>query len=377
MLNNNNTSMLSSNDGGLPDNVYLNVTIKNNGNPQLIFSPANYEVTKNTPVVNCMSDYYLAVVDFTIPLTAVPILIAKTIPEPGNPGNINYMAAAISINYLGVSNKVHLTYVPYHNGPPPIIPNSNDVYYYVYSYTRILSFFNTALNQAWVNAGEPGGLGFKPPYFNFDAKSGLISLIVSSAFVSSGATISFNNDSLTFLRAFDFNYDYNDLLHFSFNFYDQGNVCNENGVDVGIPGGNYLIYTQQYYSLQDWIQLRKIFITSNSFPTYPEYTTKYSPLGQSSLNPAFPILFDFTPKFNLINTTGVVTYYESTNQYRLVDLQSRDPLFKINISIGWQDQTETINPIYLDIGESISLKLGFFKKSMYKNYWPNNFNLIK
>lgn len=360
-----------------PDNVYLNIQIGNDGNSQLIFSPAVYEVTKNTPVVTNMSDYYLSVIDFVIPLSTIPIFIAKTIPDPGNPANINYMAAAVSIIYLGVEYVVHLTYVPANNAPLPKIPNSNDVYYYVYSYTQQLSAFNVALQQAWNDAGNPGGAGLKPPYFNFDAKSGLINLIVSSAFISSGATIQYNDDSYTFLQSFDYFYDYNNPLHFRFNFYNQGNICNENGANVGIVGGTYFIYTSQYYSLQDWVQLRKIFITSNSFPTFQEYVSVTSPFGQTSLNPSVPILFDFTPKFNLINTAGVVTYYESTNQYRLIDLQSHESLFKINIQVGWQDHLGVINQLYIGVGQSLSIKLGFLKKSLYKNYWPHKCNLME
>ena len=256
------------------------------------------------------------------------------------PSNVNNTIYIISITLLGTTYSQNIQFIPDvpFLSPPPPPPNvslasrpyTTDNYYNVFSYTSFLIMINNALSAAFIAAGSPGG--GQAPYFIFNVNTGLISLIVSQVFIASGATIEINDALLPFLD--NFQYSYITEITARFVFFQLGNICNQYGAEIGILGGQFLIYTQQAYCLQLWNSLRKIFFTTFSIPINNENRT--GNINNSDIpNPITvmsPTIFDITPKFNIINSERTLLTY-SDSQYKLVDLLRNEVLYRIQISV--------------------------------------------
>lgn len=360
------------------DNIYYNIRITNTG--QTGFSTlGSYDVTKNDPIVKKCSDFYLSVVDFSLNVSNIPIFIAQVQYNPLSVTDVNYTVYFVSITVGGIEYAQNVSYVPHTNFTPPPPPQpttpmngrpfTTDRYYYIYSYSSFLEMINNALAAAYIAAGNPGGAG--APYFEFtQSEYGLISLIVPNAFIAAGATIEFNSELLQYLEGFETTYIF-PLQKFRFVFYQRGNICNVNGAEVGIVGGTSWIYKQQFYCLQLWNTMRKIYFATSSIPINSEYKTTNvrNTDTPNSVTTLSPIILDYIPKFDILNSSRTIIFYNSC-EYRLVDTLSDSPLYHIQVSVFWQDVYGNSFPLYIGINDEITIKLAFFKKSLYKNYYP-------
>lgn len=402
------------------DNVYVNVVIDHpdptfaitiNPNPPLpdiIYTTngdpvaSDYGVTKTEPILLDCSEYYCSVLRFTIPLDQVPLLICPIVP---NQPNSNLTPLIIGIQYgpdgvPGSYYSLNLTYFPTSFLPAPVQNQPTQVitpYYFMYSYQNLVTMFNAALAITYVNAGLAALFpGFLAPYFEFDPVTDLFSLIVPSFFTTLTAPALFiprifiNHESSTFLFSFvlfsnisnlssNINPFGNDFFFsigpsISNQFYPSGVTVPATTVPPAFPATSlYYKFTQEYSIIEYWTSLRKIIIISNTIPVKNEYvpaTNNVNNAGisdQSGVNVSYPILTDFVP--NISSTAGdsrSIAYYVPSSQYRLVDLVSTNPLQKIDIRIFWQDRDGNLYPLLLSIFQQASLKLGFFKKSLYK-----------
>lgn len=357
----------NSNGVKTQDNIYYDVRIDHDPNG-LSYSPMEYDVTRTFPIVEFPQDYYLAITDFAIPLDSIPIFISSIIPNPIDPNDKNYTPYIVElVSPGGISYPIHLTFIPSNNGSPPSDPLIPSTYYYVYSYTQFLVMINNGLYDSWVAAGTPG-TDFPHLIYNYDFK--YISLVIHSDFYNLGWKIRINPDLYTFLQGFDYIFKtLNSTYRYEFNFFEMGNTCNVNGVNVGSTTENYLIFSQEYYTMSEWTQLRKIFITTDSIPVPPQYTSTLSNNGQGSQATKAQILYDYIPNFSIVQSPRLISYYNRGDQYRLIDLQTQDPIYRISISVFWMDQLGNLNKVYLRNGNTANLTLGFFKKSLYNYDW--------
>lgn len=349
-----------------PDNVYLNIRIENTSGTQFS-SLARYDVTKDFPIIYKASDYYAALISCNIPLSDIPILIYPIVPNQPNP---NLAPMTVTITYNGFDYTENLIFVTEDSRDSPPIQNLPyqviTPYYFVYSYDSMIESFNTALATAFANSGMPG----TAPYFFIDYDYQLIKLVVSNYFnpaTANYAQLSINEYSNIYIDAFDFRYNGPSVKDFTFNLNTSNNVCNENGAELGIPGGGYWLFSQNYYYLDSWLSIRKILIVSSSLSVYKEYISPDSQLGnQLSTAPSFNILFDFTPELGTISLGRAVSRFYPIGQYRLVDLTSNEPVTRISLQVYWQDKKGNIYPLSININQSLDIKIGFFKKSLYK-----------
>lgn len=399
------------------DNTYVNVVLDH---PEATFAPgrggvlgpqffitnpdpvvAEYEVTKTETILSNCSEYYCAVIRFTIPLDEVPLLICPIVPNQPNPVLTTFI---IGIQYgdptlPGSFFSQQVTYNPQNNFPAPIQNQPTQVitpFYFIYSYQNILEMFNVALSLAYIASGLSVLFpGYLAPYFQFNTGTGLFSLTVPSFFTTLTAPALFipriyaNIASTTFFFSFDL---FSNVSNISSNinplgndFYfitnpNENNKAYINGVTIppttippALPAQSfYYEYTQEYSVIEYWTSLRKIIILSNSIPGKNEYvpaTNNVNNFGisdNSGVNVSYPILTDFVP--NISPTAGdsrSIAYYVPQSQYRLVDLISTNPLQKIDIRIFWQDRDGNLYPLLLSLYQQASIKLGFFRKSLY------------
>lgn len=352
------------------DNIYVNVTFSPNP-ANLLPGPAEYVVTKTIPILDKCDDYYCSVVRFTIPLNSVPLFVMPIVPNQGNPDLTPFI---IGIRTGGVNFSQPVIYAS-NNGTltAPIQNQTTQVvtpYYFVFEYQNLITAVNLALAAAFVASGLVGNA----PYFYLDTSTQLINLVVDVANfapVAPGvpvATIYMNLALVSYFIAFegtflglnpggrDFEFD---LVRFGF----------DTTIPPFTPAATQKKFSQEYFSLEIWSSLRKIIITTNSIPIISEYT----PTNNSGISSTLPIITDFVPQLEQLGASRSIAYYTPTAQYRLVDLKSSEHLNTIDLKIYWQDTASNIFPLLLSFNQQASIKLGFFKKAIYR--YPQN--LIK
>jgi hypothetical protein len=390
------------------DNIYLNIVfdvpiVNSLGTPITAATgempiPMEYTANKTLAIVDKCSDYYCSVVRFDIPLYEIPLFIMPVLPgsqQIGSP-NPNLTPFIIGISYNGIPYPQNLIYTPENFITPPIQNQITQIitpYYYVYTYQILINMLNVALNLVWSASGLAMIFPtYNAPYFIYNATTELIALIVPAPFsmltfpATTFPLIFINESLIRYLDSFNlFFVGLNQLNGVEYYF-----ICNnllpinpsnptfnptppqvypteENAYapfgTVPTNPPKYFIYTENYSSIQYWSSLRKILITSGSIPiTYENIPSN----NNSDVAVSLPILTDYVVPLNHGGDGRTVAYYYPTAQYRLVDMISDMPLYKVNIKVYWEDIYLNRYPLTISIGQAASIKLGFFRKTLYK-----------
>lgn len=359
------------------DNYYVNINLNNiEGGTNNTFGSqqASFESNNTNPILDKSSDYYCSVLRFDIPLNAIPILIMPIQPLPNT--NVNLSTLVIGINYSGNNYPTSLIYTSEHFNIQAPLTNTDplSVYYWVYSYGHFITMLNTALETSWVNSGLSVAYpSFDSPYFIYDAPTGLISLIVPNIFTGSSHPIIYMNTAL--IKYLDGWYtntwganspnsrDYDFVTDSQIKpYYFNGPTTTTTGSSTSWDAPLYYQFQQEYNTLGYWSVLRKILITTNTIPIAYEWTT-----SNDTQATRFPVLTDFVPIVEKNGQSRSIAYYLPSSQYRLVDLISDAPLQKLDLKFFWESIDGDTFPLLLTPRQQLNLKLGFFKKSLYKN----------
>lgn len=248
-------------------------------------------------------------------------------------------------------------------------------YYYVYAYGHLMDMLNIALKASWVAAGSPGGAGNFPYYF-WDETDSLIKIIMPWSFVHAAAVAGFHwtvfNNVTAQLFLFSFNgvqingrlevweppaeYDNSYIAQAPFP------VVANNTRGAGLT----YIFPQEYGSTDYMNSVRKIVITTTAIPVQKEFFPQPGNTNLSNAN-TIGIITDFY--LDLSSKAGAqrsVAIY-TADLYRLIDLISDNPLRKIDLYFFWADRLNNLYPLTLSVYDSISLKMGFFSKKLYRN----------
>lgn len=375
----------------IDDNVYVNVTFNNNNKIVSQGAPFNnvidetpvlaeYNVTKTLPILSKCSDYYVSVIRFDIPLDTTPVMIMPIVPNQANP---DLTPMIIGIRYLGVDYPIPINYISDNTltAPTQNDPNGQIItpYYFVFTYDNLINVINLSLRQAIINSGAVLLHAGQYPYFFFDPATQLISLVVDNTFTTAGV-----NKPEIYVNAYLKNYL--DSFRYSIVGFNQPNgrdfvfilngtlfptpnqgVTYEDNKPPTVPVAEYFQFTEEYNVMNYWTSLRKLIITTNGIPIKNEYVPANNNSNTSGVAVSFPILTDFVPAIELAGQSRAVAYYYPTSQYRLVDLLNDNPLYKIDLKIYWEDRKGNLYPLTISAFQQASIKLGFFKKSLYNS----------
>lgn len=460
------------------DNVYYNININNTTNSPIV---AQYTEERTNPILYKPSDYYCSVIRFTIPANSVPIF------------NFTELTYSVSLEYttpppLPVTTivRVYLTYLTQN------VVNRT----YVYSYQFMVDMINIALGEAYAliidaTAGSPPELAVSPaPFFIYDAKTNLISLMASRffevgyrepinstlvppAFQDTTIKIWLNGALYTFFNNFDVFFNkFNNIDGRDFQIlvkntgnnlvsmvpprinipllfpqwlvgttYLQGQGVSDLGINyiskidgnVGnIPpiqwliydpfalsdfppvnwqstytyaAGDIVTYKEDYYkslipantgnipdtaivswllyngyncyqmqqefdTLYLWNAFRSLVIISNTLPIKIEYlpSSTSATTSASGTQHFRPILSDFEVSDE--PTTGLIRnyqHYEAQGEWKMIDLQSDNPLTKVDIQIFWQDNQQRLFPLEILPSDLATIKIVFRKKTVKSN----------
>lgn len=361
------------------DNVYVNLTISNAN--KTVISPvtgfvdtspinASLSANKTVPILDNCCDYYCSVIRFSIPLNTIPLLICPIVPNQVSP---NLTPLVFTIEYPANNFFIFpVTYLAENSLTAPVQNAQIQIitpYYYIYSYENFIEMANISMASAWIVSGLAALFPLlQAPYFYFDAITKLINLVVPACFVK--LTAPAVDIPIIHMNAVSERY-YSGYQTY-FNGYNQAN-----GLDYtflftefadrveNIYNTSYYRFTQEYQTVFNWSSLQKIIITSPTIPVLQEYLPT-SNAGNNSVTNSLPILTDFIPNIEEPGQSRSIAYYVPSGQYRLIDMTAERPLSNIVINIFWSDLQDNIYPLQIQIGETLSLKLAFLRKTLYK-----------
>jgi hypothetical protein len=348
------------------DIIYYNVSQINSSSDTSII--AQYSENRQTPILNIPEDYYMSVIRFDIDATDIPIFLWPNDTD-GSPNNEYYSIGL----YNGTNAYVQpLTFI---QSTANVINSFNAIY----SYQTFCDILNNAFRALRVQAGSPFA---SMPFMTFDYTTGQYTFIVSKEYSDAGYTFYFNRP--LFYKFVNFQATRNGIpaIFQTFDYY-QIIVSNRTfNILLGVQDPNNVIITtayqmkQEYQNLYNLSSLSKIFITSTKIPGNFEYIS--TNFGTGSNSNSMKIISDYVaPNDAFIGANRSVFTYYPTAEYRLVDLNGKEPLLSTDFQLFWEDELNNSYPIFLPPGGSFSIKLMFRKKTLaYKIHRDSESNKL-
>lgn len=249
-------------------------------------------------------------------------------------------------------------------------------YYFVYSYEVFLHEVNQAINYAY-NLFLNGVMGAptSPPYFEYNASTQLISLYAVATYaLGAGVNVALDvNSSLqTFFTSFDtyiLGYGQPDGRDFQFAVGGTGT----NGIKSAdftfpsyymdpsndpFPAGDGFKMSGEYNSQYYWNAFRSIVFQTTLLPV----NTEVIPNVMNSSTQYRSILTDFEISANMAGDSRSFAQFFPQGPLRVIDLLNNKPISKIDIQVYWTDISGNFYPLYLPVGNSWDMKIGFRRK---------------
>ena len=335
---------------------------------------AEYNQSRTIPYLQNPSDYYGAIVNFSLDNTSIPVFIVGIQNGQSNP---NLTVYNVSLSYQGSTITEPVIFVPQDltaqvPNPPSSYPDGlayyGGGYYNIYSYAYFTSLVNTALAGAYVSlrALQPSLPINSSPVISYDPATQLFTVTVIDALYNSslGPAISvYLNPPLLHLYSF-----------VPSSSVSLGNVNEElliinNYIGVLDSTSGKRAITQELSSIQFWSPASCITITTDFLPvnrviiaTPQLYAQDNSLLIPNNNALTQPILLEYSVPDAIYTKT---INYNPTAQYQFFDMMSDTPLYNIDFKFWFRSKSGVLFPIYLNSGSSVSLKLGFFKKDKF------------
>jgi hypothetical protein len=362
-------------------NVYLNVVIANSFlNTTEI--PASISQNFNTAIIDNPSLYNLILSRVSLPGTAIPLYIFKTIGYPETT-DVNIGAGYVTVGYNGQYGAgTYWVWQP-ETLQPPIYsefsaqtPNQDpdDTYYYAYSYQNIANMFNVAIQTsiAAAAAAIPGFPSGVDCYVTFDPNTGDFSFFGTQNMYHSDDPTDPLNVQLWFtstlssffvgFKTFFNSYNSADGLDFLFLITDNNNNT------PASPAGYYQVQCEfdNDFALE---ALSRVLITSNNcggILAQNELTT-IATVETSTPTPSFlNIMADFIPVAS--TETGSyrssIQYYAQSEFFRRT-LTQTTPLLSIAFDFYWQERAQPYyRRIMLSPSDSLSVTFLFERKNI-------------
>lgn len=341
------------------NHIYLNINIQPSS------GPATYNETRPQKIVEKGSDYQLAINRFTVPWGNLPLLIFR-IEEGDTQTDPNLGLYKFTLTYNGDDFTENAIFSPVYAAPVPRAPSQNNgaqdktEYYYIYTFSRLVSYFNDALAAAFValKATYPGAPQTEPPYFI--VKDRKLNLIYPRNYNTSGNEISIksNVDSSAFFDGVEYIYDENATGKEVIFILDTLPNFDDGYAPFGTTPTTPPIYikkTAEFSSIPGWSEVKTLIFNTSLIPVRQEYIASSANEGRNTVR---PILTDFDVS-GWDGKREPIKFF-TTSPYRYIDILTDQPIQSLNLSLLWQDKDENIRPIILF--EPANIKLAFVKK---------------
>jgi len=394
------------------DHTYYNITMTNDNIATQQAVPLVFNETRSVPLIVNPSEHFMSVIRFELDTTALPVLFVQ--PRLGvsatdaTNGNTVY---SITIKESGGATETrnvfwnpNETYVG-----PAILDNSSltNPYFNCYSYASFLNAVNTQIENMSLALAQT-----TYPALYYDANTKLITLSAPLATyrtdingdniaggVGYTASIFFNEPLFNLFSSLAYSY-VGGTLGYKMVFYTGSNTVYTSPQPYVLnvytnnaqSGAQFISSIQEYPSIGLWTPVKSIIFKTVLLTNVAELQGKpliYGyPINNAIIpapnntkpNPAFPYfgsptnynvsnadVLNILVEHNVVLKTGTeykpFVFYEPTGEYRLTDLVGQMPINQVDISVYWKDDFGVLNPLYLPVGCSASIKILFRKKS--------------
>jgi hypothetical protein len=407
--------------GGAIDatHTYYNITIRNDNANTQESQPIIFNESRNVPILINPSEHFMSVMRFTLETTSLPVftpvpLIGSTysivaplgfdtiyrvtyIPNGGSPVSSNVKWVSQDSGVAPVS--VAITQKQYTNP-----------YFYCYSYLSFISLVNEAIQRVT-------GLTSTAPAVYYDATTQLFSVSapvdlfrtrLDGGLLGTAGRLFFNTALFNLMASLKSVYVANTLgngIDYQIPFFTGTDIPGAtqpyitNVYNNSLTSSNWVSNVAEYPTVSLWTPVKTIIFKTSLLTNVPELQGKPEVKGlivdnSLGINPAVNIPpadygvkaganipFFGTPTTYAISDADVLNiliehsvelyngtenkpyiYYEPVGEFRLTDLYGIQPVNQMDISVFWKDAYGNLNPVYLPIGSSASIKILFRKK---------------
>ena len=362
-------------DNNLPDNVYYDVQIHNSLESSDQSRRAEFQETRNTPIIKNSSLYDLSIVRFQLDTYSLPSWIPSI--KTNQNISINEMNDIITLEYGEHVVPQNLTWVPTNvHVKPPTLPVGNsidfsDEYYHANSFRHYCDLINTALASASnvLKLLDASLNDMIPPYCVWNEINNTMEIYAQELF--------FNQENNNHVKIF-----FNRALYSNFTSipakknFNKGDRAyeiiiksdvNTKSVLLDINNTDVLFIKtpQEYSTISNWSPVSAIVFTSNTLPIIQTQMSEAIIFRNGEkINANIPQ--NFSPIISDMATNEMVykpnLYYIPSAEYRKISMVSNNPINTIDIQIYWKSVTGQLIPFLLQSGASCSIKFLFTKK---------------
>lgn len=363
-----------------PSHIYYDLQVNNfqsttTESPKLIFNE-----TRNNSFVPKADDYFLSIVRFQLDTYSLPTFIADIQPNQGN-RNLMIHSVTLEADVGGVitsTNPFFLQWIPYYKNlplpnPPSLTANglqdNSTEYYFGNSFQYFCDLVNTQLALATTNLIALTGATFAgatAPFLKWNSATECAELIAENQFFNPSnvnkINIYFNRPLyalFTSLKADRFG------TSATLGRFYKIITSNYGTNTITIGGKVYIVTPQEYSTISNWTPVASIVFTTGTIPIVPNQLSApliyfEGQLVQTANNPNFSNVLTDMATNDMVYKPNLL--YVPSAQYRLVDLNSSQPITNIDIQCFWKDKQGILRPFILLSGASASLKILFQKK---------------
>ena len=365
-------------------------------NPQIEFNE-----TRNVNIVSKASDYELSVIRFSIPTSAIPLLIAPLDLFKEDGSSLSWQICckvwdSAAGDFISFTRSVQYQTMDL---TAPIPSNDNGIqdtstkYWYIYSQDHICSMINNTFLDLFSDFTGYGIALTGPPFLEWNGDSQKFSLFcppewsgvyggsdptrgdpsnhftIGSDYVNQTSII-FNSAlfyAISNLPAMRIPLNSGDFNNYTLNIFP--NASGSNIVSVPNRAGNWIKVSQEFSCTQNINSFQSIVLTTSQIPLRAEIVSRPPVYGVASAGipsnaDTMQILSDFLPESQVgweASRSGYLEYLPSA-EYRFTDLVSDDPLKTLNLQVWWTDKSGTMRPLNLPPNSQATMKLMLRKK---------------
>ncbi len=325
--------------------VYYNIVMTNNTSGTIL---AQWEDQRTEPIVQDVENYHLAVIKFIIPTSQLPIIQDWPVGAGATAQNTGY-----SITLVGTGGTASQQFIIY----TPIDVQTETSY--IFQYVTLINMINNAFSAAAVAIGLTGAN--TAPFITLNTASQLFSIYVPTIYNTYGFEIWFNINFQLLFPSFP-------ILYFntSGSFSNSGKYAKLNILPLNNPNStpiaSYNEVIQEYASTTSLYVPRSLRFVTGRLQVRPETIPQITVNGNNNNTQTILTDFDLPLSSAVADIKPFVQYYQ-VGPYRYIDLKTQGPLTYFDLQIFWVDSIGRIEPLYLDPGQSATIKCMFVKKN--------------
>jgi len=358
-----------------PDVFYVDILVSNvNSNFTTTPTYAEYNETRTIPYLYHPDKYYGAIVQFNIQNSNVPVF--DVVIQP-NQSNVNLTIYQLVLEYNGLEIYQNIIYEPQNLSisvplPPSSYPDgfqdNDNGYYSIFSYNYFCMLVNNAFESAYnqLQINYPALPDNEAPTIKFDPTTRLFYMP------------SLNNTLYNQSLAPVINIYFNGVLLHLFSFFPSSTVLLNNEAfelllinnTTTVNNTTSISFTQELESINLWSNISSLVITTQTIPIIRSQTFSPALFYGGTIEPSKnnsqtqSILLEYSVE-DSIYTKNIV--YNPTAQYKIFELTTETPLYNFDLKFYYRSSFGNLTPISLNSGSTLSVKVGFFKKSKFSS----------